>query len=399
MGLHTSVIQGEYEHIMIRIALLFFILIIFLPGCVSGRSIKYNTDESVKTVTEHGNIQKIPLVITDRHIGIVHMESSNQDNDLHPGSDTGAAGIDSVFYRVSMAGEQRFCFKDDDGEPHRMVMKDVRGGEVIRITADGGCSSVMLEPGDYLMEIYHGGDIIDKKADTVFIYYGDFTVQSSRGSFTDRSPESGNIKEKTAILLRTNYCVGCNLQNADLKNASLANANLRNANLSGSNLNRANLINAYLQGADLTGADLTGAEMYHANLRYANLSNANLNKADLKQAILAYTNLSGANLSYTKLVKGYLSSARLVGADLSNADLTGADMRFADLTNAKLTRADLSAAYLYSANLTGADMRFADLSNADISYVNFTGADLSSANLKDASRSDETDTYKPGQAN
>jgi uncharacterized protein YjbI with pentapeptide repeats len=309
------------------------------------------------------------LVITDRHIGIVHLESSNQDNDFHPGSDAGNAGIDSVIYRVSMAREQRFCFKDDDGEPHRMVMKDVRGGEVIRITADGGCSSVMLEPGDYLMEIYHGGDIIDKNADTVFIYYGDFTVQSSRGSFTDRSTKSSDVKEKKAVLLRTNYCVGCNLQNADLKNASLVNANLRYANLSGSNLQRANLVNAYLQGAELTGADLTGAEMYHANLRHANLSNANLNRADLKQAILAYTNLSGANLSYTKLVKGYLSRARLAGADLSNADLTGADMRFADLNN------------------------------ANISYANFTGADLSSTNLKDASRIDETDTDKPKQAN
>ncbi len=89
----------------------------------------------------------------------------------------------------------------------------------------------------------------------------------------------------------------------------------------GVNWSGCNLSNAVIQYTDLSGANLSGA-----NLSGANLLNDTLNEVNLSNA-----NLQGANFSF---------EYQVLNLNLTNANLNGADITASDLRNAIVTCSD-----------------------------------------------------------
>ncbi|NEO55588.1 MAG: protein kinase [Okeania sp. SIO3B5] len=206
------------------------------------------------------------------------------------------------------------------------------------------------------------------------------------------------------VLLQTNQCPRCELNNVNLAYANLKDVNLKDASLEGADLNNTNLEDAdlwkaslggiNLTSANLSNADLRGAKLRYANLQSANLWSANLGYANLwnvnlTQANLRDTNLWGANLGYAKLENANLKNANLLGANLFSAELENADLENANLKNAKLDGVNLKGAKLKQANLKDAVLagykghgyRSVNLENADLESANLEGSNLENANL------------------
>ena len=182
-------------------------------------------------------------------------------------------------------------------------------------------------------------------------------------------------------LQHINYCVGCDLSNADLRQF-----NLRNANLSGANLRDANL-------SDL---NLTGANFSDANLRGADLSRAISNEAcDIVYEWFEQTRLADsqrqehtfADATGLCLLSELVDIGLVLGVDFETAPQTAAFFSvfnafgLRDRVRTSFRGADLSGAMLKNArfrgvNLNSATLDHSDLSDADLSYAFLVDASL-----------------------
>lgn len=149
----------------------------------------------------------------------------------------------------------------------------------------------------------------------------------------------------------------------------------------GAALEEGALREAVLCYTDMSGADLGQADLFRADLRESNLSGATLHEADLSEATLTKSDLRNIDLQQASLTWAELQSADMRGADLSGANLIGAHLDQADLSGANLTQATLNGANLSRATLNRATLSYADLNWADLRGANLAQADLSYANL------------------
>jgi len=242
------------------------VLIILTPlalfaGCIGSEDDNQNVQSAA--VTEHGHSGNGPLKITEEQIGVVHLEPSGSTNQIHPGSDSGGQGVDLIQYQIDEDGVRQICFNDDDGEPHRVVLKDADGNEIAQVTADQDCISVDLEKGTYKMEIHHGGDPDDDQADTVFVRSmaaAGSEAAMSGGEVYGAAYPTASIGDIIWLFL-TQECENCDLTNAYLPYASLDGAILSGTDFSYANLQQASFAGTHIDGAVFSGADLTDAHL------------------------------------------------------------------------------------------------------------------------------------------
>ena len=197
---------------------------------------------------------------------------------------TGELGFDVIPHRYTRTLNHTICWEDDNVDSkHFMILQNSDGEEVLRVEANGGCVTVVIEPGDYVMVLNHGGH--NDKIDPIFLIptleeeqvtkrdeFDQKEIKTANGFsykmhrylpgglvkffknisnvFTRRAIAqngTGTPSANLTTLLNTNACEGCDL----------AGANLNQANLEGANLEGANLQNANLEDADLHSVDLT----------------------------------------------------------------------------------------------------------------------------------------------
>lgn len=139
-----------------------------------------------------------------------------------------------------------------------------------------------------------------------------------------------------------------------------------------------------MSGANLREFDLRRAELHETKLREANLQGADLRETDLTKADLEKADLHEAGLSWAELRRSNMRGANLNRANLMGANLRQADLSEADLSQAILNGANLHRATLRGANLTNTDLNWADLSSADLSQANLSEASVGWANLSAA---------------
>ena len=88
------------------------------------------------------------------------------------------------------------------------------------------------------------------------------------------------------LLLQTQSCRDCQLNDADLTHADLRNADLKGAYLQRANMSQARLDGADLRGSDLSFTNLQGASLRGTDLRDSRLIGTDLRKTDLTDALL-----------------------------------------------------------------------------------------------------------------
>jgi hypothetical protein len=221
---------------------------------------------------------------------------------LELGKDTGEVGIDEIPVTYQETVEQRFCWEDDDTDAmHFMELVDSEGSEILRVDVNGECVTEIVEAGDYVMTIYHDGR--NETTHAIFMIPNPDDTQQARETDglinrfklvivnilqgihdTVSKDARASIQDNIYTLIKTNYCLGCNLGGADLTGAELDGAQLYDADLARAKLGGAKLSGAVLELADLTGAVLTGAVLRYANLNDATLTYAVLTGADLLNA-------------------------------------------------------------------------------------------------------------------
>jgi uncharacterized protein YjbI with pentapeptide repeats/predicted small secreted protein len=339
------------------------------------------SSQGTQALTEN-DFANDPSLRADPEKGVIVDFLEPPDADI-PQNDTGDVGNDTIPLRYTRTVEDTFCWEDDNSEAmDYMVLSDGEGNEVLRVDVNGDCVTDTIEAGDYVMTLYHDesmGDTLPvfiipnpdnnqqaRETDGLFNGFKVVIAKILKGieNIISKDARAQTVEQNIATLLRTNSCVGCNLERA----------NLEGADLSGADLSNAILINTKLSNADLAAADLNNAIMIGTKLSNADLSNAMMMGADLFGADLSNAMMMGAVLTDAEL-----RSANLMGAVLTDADLVRADLFGADLSNAMMMGAVLTDADLTRANLMGAVLTDADLVRADLTNVNLIGAFLQGA--------------------
>ena len=178
---------------------------------------------------------------------------------------------------------------------------------------------------------------------------------------------------------------GADLATAQLLDADLSNAMLHYSNLSGANFANTDLTDSFLSYSNLSRAQFHNVDFTRTRLGSANLSGALLQYADLSRGDLHNVNLSGTNLLRANLSGAIFQDAKASGALLEGANLSGASFLGADLSRARLAKADMSGAQFLDADLTGADIAEANLSGVEFSVGGpQTARGLTQAQLDDA---------------
>ncbi len=281
------------------------------------------------TVTEHGHQGSGPLEMEDGQIGVVHLESAGSDIGNHPGSDTGELGADLIRHHVEEEGSREICFTDDDGEPHRVVVKDAAGNVVAEVTAGQGCETVALGKGAYDMEIHHGGDPGDEMIDTVFISSTGSGPQGSalaEAQAADSFSLPSSVSVNKFLLVWSNKCTGCDLDGADLSGAHLVGADLSGSQLQGSKLTSANLSYAQADGVNFNYSDMKSIIFLGAHLDGSSFIEANLDQADLRvqSASRCTFGSNGRVATFSMaLMQGDFSLSGFDGCDLSAIEADG----------------------------------------------------------------------------
>jgi len=184
-----------------------------------------------------------------------------------------------------------------------MVIEDSEGNEILRLDV-GDCVTVVLEAGDYLMQIHHDGRI--EKTHPIFIVPGQ---KKTLGAKKEETIPEGIVERAGKVLSNI-------LDELDISIIQTANAGHNN------DLNTLLSTNSCVR-CDLTGANLVGANLFQANLGGAVLADANLTGAGLVDAILRGAFLNGANLTEANLIGADLSGATWCDGNLCPAGSTG----------------------------------------------------------------------------
>jgi uncharacterized protein YjbI with pentapeptide repeats len=174
------------------------------------------------------------------------------------------AGVGALQFalRVTRSESRDYCFKDDDGERHKLSLRDGAGRILADMIAGDACRRLSLEPGVYVVRLEHeqaGGE----------------------GGTTDVTPDTVHTaliapSGQPTLLFQVNACEGCNLKDvgswpcyADLSTRTSYcgfRGNYRNASIGGiceqtdaSFLPGGELfpVECVLEG-DFSNADLTG---------------------------------------------------------------------------------------------------------------------------------------------
>lgn len=106
-------------------------------------------------------------------------------------------GALSVPLRITRTETRDYCFVDDDGERHKIVITDESGRVRLRATAGDACVKLALEPGVYTTRIEHERPG-ERDAQPDIIH--------TRLTTNDGNP---------ALLFQVNACPGCNLSNVE----------------------------------------------------------------------------------------------------------------------------------------------------------------------------------------
>ena len=113
--------------------------------------------------------------------------------------------------RIVKREATNYCFRDDDAEGHRARI--FRGEEIVVDIQDGkGCMAAILDPGDYELELTHGGaGLLDDAPDVVHT----ILTPASEGSVSPTSLNTLVDASKLASwVVSVNACPGCTLRGA-----------------------------------------------------------------------------------------------------------------------------------------------------------------------------------------
>ncbi len=182
-----------------------------------------------------------------------------------------------------------------------MILQNSDGEEVLRVQANGGCVTEVIEAGDYEMVLTHGEHVdeiepvflIPAPEDEQVTKRDEFDQKEFRtangfsskmhryipGGLVKFFESISNVFTRPAIaqtgtgtpsaniitLVIIRSCVMCYLSGVSLGGLSLCGVDLTGANLTGADLNNANLSNAFVWCANLTGFefDRRGFDRFH----------------------------------------------------------------------------------------------------------------------------------------
>jgi uncharacterized protein YjbI with pentapeptide repeats len=330
-----------------------FLLGFISLGAIGGCNNNGRGQDGTQALTER-DFAEDPGLSANPEKGVVVTFLEHPDSE-EPDNDTGEVGSDIIPHRYTRTLNHTICWEDDNVDSkHFMVLLNSDGEEVLRAQANGGCVTVLIEPGDYEMVLTHGGHV--NEIETVFLIPAPEGEQvTKRDEFNQKEIKTANgfsskmhryipggfvkffesissVFTRPAIaqtdnpdgpefptdinvttLINTNACPGCFLAEVDLSGVDLTFADLT--------------------GADLTGANLSGVELFESLLTGTNLSGAFLSNTDLRGSDLTSADLTLANLSGAFLDNAFLTLANLTGADVTGASLEFADLRFATWIN------------------------------------------------------------------
>jgi len=287
--------QAYLAKSVLFITFLWIVSLGLIGGCSDDNNIINATALTENDFAEDSSLSANP----EKGVVVTFLESPMSEA---PENDTGEVGIDEIPVTYEETTEQTFCWEDDDVDAmHFMELRDSEGSLVLTVEVNGDCVTQVIEPGDYVIAIYHDESVGD--ALPIFLIPEPEELEEARETdgLIDRvNVAAANILKaihKTVTkdaqaqalmmrintLLSTRSCVGCSLFRARLIGADLSDVNLSGADLG----------EAMLNGANLSGAILNGA-----NLRSANLSRAVLIGADLSGVRFSrLTRLSSADFS------------------------------------------------------------------------------------------------------
>ncbi|TFG75692.1 MAG: pentapeptide repeat-containing protein [Thermodesulfobacteriales bacterium] len=277
-----------------------FISLGAIGGCSDNNGGGQDSTGATTALTENDLVNDPSLrADLERHL-IVHFLEHPETLEL--GKDTGEVGIDEIPVTYQETVEQRFCWEDDDTDAmHFMELVDSEGSEILRVDVNGECVTEVIEAGDYVLTLHHDGRILtthpifmipnpddtqqSRETDGLINRFKLVIVNILQGIHDTVSKDArASIQDNIDTLLKTNYCLSCNLGSADLTGAVLNGAQLYDADLARAKLGGAKLSGAVLEIADLSYAVLTGADLRYANLNKATLTGAVLTGAELLNA-------------------------------------------------------------------------------------------------------------------
>jgi hypothetical protein len=209
------------------------ILLATATGCDSGNG------GNNQTLTENDFANDASLrADPDKDLIVDFLEPPGSDT---PQYDTGPLGIDDIPVTYTKTQTHTFCWKDDNGEAmDYMELLDSEGQEVLRVDVNGDCVTDTIEPGDYVMTLYHDGSMGDTLP--VFIIPNPDNNQQARetdGLFNGfkvvmanilkgiqntltKDARAQTVQENIDTLLNTRGCSKCILRNAKMTGANLS---------------------------------------------------------------------------------------------------------------------------------------------------------------------------------
>jgi len=294
-----------------------FTILLFVVAISACDNSNSSTDE---VFTE--NDLAVDSTVTHNAFGsifVFYLEHPNQP-DGDPGNSTNGkfneldfdtTGVDTVPINFKETTNHTFCFEDeqDTSSEHSAILKTLMGEEIVQFAANGNCVELIVEAGEYLLEVTHDGKIEtilplflvsetisnsakNTNSNNPFFKYAQILINKI-GLFNtpDAVAQTTTVVNTTQTLIQTKSCVGCNLTGANLKDATLIGANLQNALLTDADLTEAKLCQA-----DLTGATLTGAKFDAA---LWTTSNCDANMCDFKLMDVPGTNTTAVTCDFS----------------------------------------------------------------------------------------------------
>ncbi|TFG75924.1 MAG: pentapeptide repeat-containing protein [Thermodesulfobacteriales bacterium] len=333
-------------------------------------------------------------------------------------------------------GDYTLCWEDIVNESeHLALILDQDGAELVRENVNGNCQTILLEPGDYEVQLFN-----DNKSEDVlpvFIQYRSDDEMLAKHSpsqsfldkvlrtisFIDGSSESHaqTTQDNNFLIFITTWsCPGCDLSGVDFSeifygadlflidlagadltgatmNVTMWNATITDVSGEGITMDGSDFAESFFSGSDFSNATITNVDFLGVGLRGVKFNNSAMQSNDFHGADMGpddddqITNFDNAILDGSSFVFAFnVKEACFTGASMQNVDLSNLDLATAGL----FTGADLTSANLSGANLSGVAMLEVifvntDFTNADLSDFiclgcDFTGADFTGANTDGA---------------
>lgn len=319
------------------------------------------------------------------HLAVLWTDAGDAAAD--PG-DTGAAGSDSVVYRLETPTALTLAIDDSADSVEQLMLSDQQHRQLLRVVHGAPPAPLPLEPGVYRLDVQYRAGAAAGSA--LFLKPG-------------FAPDGVG-----AVLLASGDCFECDFTSTDL-----SGRNLDDLDLSGSKFGNAKLAHTSWAGTvcfyckfwayvasiyppgryaeyktDISGVDFRGAFLDGA--QFDGVSGVGPLFADVEGTTWGAVRIAaGQEAAFRVTISGAsFFEAFMPGADLRGASITNSDFRGAVLVGAKLSspgpfavgpwitsnRADFSGSKFGPSPQRATDLRGADLTNTDLSGLDFSGA-------------------------